>query len=508
MQRPTRWTFASFEIDIGSDVLRRNGEPVRIGRQAFRALAVLVLRGGEIVTREELQKAIWGDRVHVDFERGLNECIRQARAALRDGTNGSRIIVTCPREGYRLGVPAEPLVEAPRRQVEPPAGRWVSLQRWQVTAAVLTIVAAGYLLARPGARDRQAPSDSLIPNVPSMASSKPDLQPMSAPPLNSASALFARPGSRSNVQAYAWYVRGRAYYDRSTGRKPYGALPYFERAVALDSSFTLAHAALASAYLDRFAAGIAPEESVLKARQAAQRAVDLDPTLAEAHVVFAELSYRLTGDNLNAEREFADAIRLDGRNAYVRQRYAMFLQGQQRFDDALDQLRIAQELDPLSVVSSWQKAHTLFLARRWEASMAEAGRTLELDPKHPQSFRTIGNCLEAMGKREEAIAAYRQAGRPAFGQLGRLYALMGRRSEARAIINELTQGEDAARNGVAVAYVQLGLGEPLAALHWLEKAHQAGHQLPFSLRVSPQWAALRASAAFGEFLKKNPVNGL
>ncbi len=100
MQQPTRWTFAGYEIDLAVCAVLKNGQPVRIGRQAFRALALLVSKGGELVTREELQKEIWGDRVHVNFEQGLNVCIRQIRTALGDDAEGDRIIVTCPREGY------------------------------------------------------------------------------------------------------------------------------------------------------------------------------------------------------------------------------------------------------------------------------------------------------------------------------------------------------------------------------------------------------------------------
>ena len=217
---------------------------------------------------------------------------------------------------------------------------------------------------------------------------------------------------------YASYWRGRAYYDRSTGRKPFAALPYFERAAALDSNFALAHAGLAVTYLDRAAAGIAPVESAVSARQAAHRALALDAQSAETHVALAELSYRLDDDARGAQRAFARAVELDGRNAYVRQRYAAFLQEQRRFDDALEQLRVAQELDPLSVVSSWQMADTLFLARRWEESLAQSYHTLELDPTHSWSFRTIGQSLDALGKREEAIEAYLKAGNVAARSFG------------------------------------------------------------------------------------------
>ena len=227
-------------------------------------------------------------------------------------------------------------------------------------------------------------------------------------------------------------------------------------------------------------------------------------------MALAELSYRLDDDVRGAQRAFARALELDGRNAYVRQRYADFLQEQRRFDDALEQLRVAQELDPLSVLSSWQMADTLFLAGRWEDSLAQSYHTLELDPTHSWSFRTIGQSLDAMGKREEAIEAYLKAGNVASGQLGRVYALMGRRSAAREILATLTRrsGEGLGHNGVAIAYVYTGLGEPAKAMESLEKAHRDGVRLPFTLRVTPQWEQLRASAAFEDFLKRNRVAGI
>ena len=89
MHRITRWRFAGFDLDAAAGTLARDGSPVKIGRQAFRALSLLVSKQGELVTRDELQREIWGDRVHVDFEHGLNVCIRQVRLALADDGTGA-----------------------------------------------------------------------------------------------------------------------------------------------------------------------------------------------------------------------------------------------------------------------------------------------------------------------------------------------------------------------------------------------------------------------------------
>ena len=161
---------------------------------------------------------------------------------------------------------------------------------------------------------------------------------------------------------------------------------------------------------------------------------------------------------------------------------------------------------PLSVVSSWQMADTLFLARRWEESLAQSYHTLELDPTHSWSFRTIGQSLDAMGKREEAIEAYLKAGNVASGQLGRVYALMGRRSAAREILATLTRrsGEGLGHNGVAIAYVYTGLGEPEKAMEWLEKAHRDGVRLPFTLRVDTAMGATARQRCVRRFPEEEP----
>src|SRR4029077_4925616 len=132
------------------------------------------------------------------------------------------------------------------------------------------------------------------------------------------------------------------------------------------------------------------EESLEKAKRAAERAFALGPQLAETHVALAELSYRLEGDAAKAEREFSRAFELGDHNAYVRQRYAAFLHDRRQFEEALTQLRIAYQFDPMSIMTNWQIANELFHSGRYEAALAQANHTLELDPSHAWSFRTLG----------------------------------------------------------------------------------------------------------------------
>ncbi len=100
------WRFGAFELDLRAGELRKEGVSVRLQPQPFKVLALLVERGGDLVLREELKKALWGEETYVDFERGLNFCVNQARAALGDSAESPQFIQTVPRRGYRFIAPA------------------------------------------------------------------------------------------------------------------------------------------------------------------------------------------------------------------------------------------------------------------------------------------------------------------------------------------------------------------------------------------------------------------
>jgi tetratricopeptide (TPR) repeat protein len=165
--------------------------------------------------------------------------------------------------------------------------------------------------------------------------------------------------------------------------------------------------------------------------------------------------------------------------------------------------------DPLSVMTNWQMANELFYSGQYDAAMAQANHTLEIDPSHAWSFRTLGQCLEAVGKLDEAIAAYLKAGQVALGHLGRAYALAGRRAEARELVETLIRQpvDGTGHNGVQIAFILTGLGEHAKASEWLERTQRDGVRMPFSLRVEPQWDAVRASRSSTGSSKRNDVSG-
>ena len=107
-----RYRFAGFDLDLKSAALRRDGAPVRVRPQAFKVLALLVSRAGELVTRDEIRAEIWSADTFVDFNQGLNACIKQVRAALDDDAEAPRFIETVPKLGYRFLAPLEPALAA------------------------------------------------------------------------------------------------------------------------------------------------------------------------------------------------------------------------------------------------------------------------------------------------------------------------------------------------------------------------------------------------------------
>ena len=105
--------FGGFELDPANELLRREGVVVKLSPQPFKVLAILASRSGQLVTREELRRAIWGDRMVVDFEHGLNTCMRQIRTALGEQAGSPQFIETAPRLGYRFVAPMDLTAAAP-----------------------------------------------------------------------------------------------------------------------------------------------------------------------------------------------------------------------------------------------------------------------------------------------------------------------------------------------------------------------------------------------------------
>ena len=280
------------------------------------------------------------------------------------------------------------------------------------------------------------------------------------------------PWPTSSLAAYESYLRGRSALEVIEKTRDAAALKFFERAIELDPDYAQAHAGIAIAYSQlAFTGGMAPQKAYDPARNAAEKALAIDGESSEAHLASAMVKFTFEWDWSGLERECQRAIELDPENVTARELYASALISLDRPDEALAQAQLAESLDPLSPRASYRVAMVHRYARRYEACISQARRTLEIDPHYGWAHISLGHCYRGLGRFEEAIAEYRLGGCGNCGALGIAFAQAGRTGEARLLLAEREAGYR--KNGVGaghIAQIYIGLGEVDLAFEWLERA--------------------------------------
>lgn len=452
--------FGEFELDPANHVLIGNGEVVKLAPQPFKILVLLSERPGTLVTRTALREAVWGDETVVDFEHGLNTCIRQIRHALGDDADVPRFIETVPRLGYRFTAAVTSIPEPGSRP-----------QRWRTVGAAAAILVAvvGVLIAR--------------------------LVPWGAPQSKAVAS-----------EARELYLRGQLALADPTAGSARTALELFEKALALDATYAAAHAGVAQVYLVRpsSVSTVPPDVAVLRAQLAIERALALDESLPEAYLATAELHMTLH-DWPAAGREYRRAIDVAPSHSIARLRYAMWLSYQGRFEEAIKEARLGESLDPLSVQARNTVAEVLRHARRCDEAILQAQRALELNPHFGRAHSILGHCYFAQGRLDAAIEEYRRSS-GSTGNLGSAYALAGRTTEARRILESLEERYASTRGGAGdLAQIYIGLGEFDRAFEWLSRAVDDGGVR--TLKVAVVWDPIRSDLRFEELLRKSGFGG-
>ena len=311
----------------------------------------------------------------------------------------------------------------------------------------------------------------------------------------------------SNPEAYAFYLKGRYYWNKRTPDNLRKAIEQFQLAADKDPNYALAYVGLADCYsVLPLYVGTPASETLPKARAFAERALQLDNSLAEAHT-----SLGFACDGLwqwdKSEEEFKRALELNPTYPTGHQWYALLLLDEGRFDEALTEARRAQEFDPLSLAIG-QNVTQAYLARGdVNSAITEARKIIELDARYPRGHMFLGLAYLKQGNYTEGIAELRKAAdsperdRSVPSSLGYGYAVSGRRADALAVLKELEANyEKHEAVGQDLAAVYAGLGDKDQAFAWLEKDFQARSgllgrvlwQQPFeSLRTDPRFADLR-----------------
>jgi adenylate cyclase len=309
-------------------------------------------------------------------------------------------------------------------------------------------------------------------------------------------------------EAHDAYLKGRFYLSSPTEERVRKAVDQFEQAIKIDPNFALPYTGLADAYIWGDDWYFPATEVAPKAKAAAEKALQLDDSLAEAHISLAQVEFLYDFDWAASESEFLRGIALNPGYAYGHDQYGYYLQIYGRLDDALAQSKIATELDPLSPEIVLGATTPLTWQKKYAAAKEQCRNSLELDPNSFFTQWTLGWIDLEAGKFSEAIPELEKAramDSPPFvaGYLGYAYAAAGERAKAEAIITELNQMSS--RRFVSpfcTAIVYIGLGDKQRALDGLEKAYEARSQWIVWLKMDRIFDPLRSEPRFIALVKK------
>jgi tetratricopeptide (TPR) repeat protein len=315
---------------------------------------------------------------------------------------------------------------------------------------------------------------------------------------------------RVDPESYQDYLRGRYYWNQRTPEGFQKAIEHFRRAAERDPSYAPAYAGLADCYnLQGVYNLLPPGEAFPRAKAAAQRALALDPELAEAYNSLAWAQFVYDWDWASAERGFEKALALKPGYATAHQQRAVLLAALGRMQEAVQEIDRARELDPLSLSINEVAGWVRYCARQSNAAIDQYRRTLGLDPNFGPARRYLGLVYLEMGEIEQAFAEFEQA-RAALGDgpelsadLARAYAMAGQEDQARERLEELTA--TVGRQYVSpflLASVHAGLGDKDGAFDWLEKAFAARAVNLVFINVDPLFDGLRGDPRFRDLIER------
>ncbi len=630
VSKSTVITFGVFQLDAGRTELKKFGIPIRLQPQPFKLLVLLASRPGKVVTREEIQEQLWGSNTFVDFERGLNHCIRQIRAALDDNASTPRYIQTVPRSGYRFIAPVRLAIAEPSAaEASPPtdsargtpqaaaangpATKWRP-SRFLLLAAVMAVLLAAQSLflyrwhkshpADPSARLMLAvlPFENLtgdpgqdylsdgvtdemivhlgrispihlgvIARTSSMnykRSGKPlaqisrelgvqyflegtikrsgqDVritailvrsddqtqlwadtydgqvsgqrilafqQSVADRVADSLSLVLPEVGmahrSTASQAAYEAFLKGRYECNKRNEDGFLKAVEYFQNALLYDPEYAQAYIGLADSYnLSReYYEGRSNDRIPQLSKEAALKALTIDPTLSEARASLGFNLWRYEWKFPEAQAEFRQALDLSPNNATAHHWFGMFLASRGRFEEARRELRQARSLDPLSLIIITNGGWVDYYARNYTAAIASYQEALRLDDAFQPALMKLAWAYEQQAMWQEALDARRRfyiaAGHPEIAQaLARAYITSGYPGVLRTIIAE-TGKPDAGPyySDYEKAKLYAMIGDADKVFEFLQRAtdHRSGWLV--YLGVEPAFARLRSDARFARLV--------
>lgn len=476
------YEFGGFALDAGRRLLRReSGEPIALTAKVFDTLLYLVEHRGETLDKDTMLRAIWPELV-VE-ENNLTQNISTLRQVLGEARGENRFIATVPRKGYRFVaevVERDGLAEMPATQAvrdtamspaPPPAGR-SRRALWTGLALFVAVLVAGIWLVRP---------KNVTPPPPP--------------------APKAEIGGTGDNAAYLLYNQGRYALSRSSEPSLQLAIDYFEKAIARDPHFALAHARVAEAYVTLGIWGLrAPADTFPRARDSVVKALRIEPRLATAYYTSSQIKMQYDRDWEGAEADLARAIEIDPKLSEAHLTRGVLFNMRGDLDGGLAEIRRAQELEPLLTLSKTRAGAMYYFAHRYAEAEQQLKESLALDDDFAIAHRSLGRVYLHTGRYDLALAEFAKAPQVSpgsYADVGDAYALSGRRAEAEAeLARVLKLSSERYVSAYDIASIYAGLGDADNALRWLDRAlEQRAATLGF-VAQNPIYDSLHADPRF------------
>jgi TolB-like protein/Tfp pilus assembly protein PilF len=556
--------FGDFELDVTAGELYRNGSKLRLQEQPLQILQILAARPGEIVSREELCQKIWPSDTFVDFDHGINNAIKRLREALGDTAETPHYVETFPRRGYRfIGkleceaplfrslavLPLENLSHDPEQEYFA-EGLTEALITTLAKIGELRVVSRTSAMLYKGAHKalreiaRELEVDTIVEGTVLRVGNRVritaqlidaakeahlwaesyerhlrdvlHLQAEVAEAIAKQIKVKLTPQERAhlaqtqpvNPEAYEAYLKGRYHWLRRSKEELPKAVRYFEQAIEIDPTYALAFSGLADSLSALGVYFVAPGQGCGKAKQLATRALEMDPSLAEAH---ASLGWAISWydyDFYTAEREFERSIELNPRYATAHLWFAFCLGVMGRWEESYTEFKRADRLDPHNIYMYIALGFICYQTRRPDEAIKNFRRSLELDPGIGQAYCGLAWAYTYKSMHDEAIRSASKAVELSPGAtlflafLGEAHGAAGNRHEAQKILDRLMElSKTQYVSPHFVGRIHLVLGNSHEALTWLETAYRERAALMIFLKTDPRFDELRSEVRFQDLMR-------
>jgi eukaryotic-like serine/threonine-protein kinase len=313
-----------------------------------------------------------------------------------------------------------------------------------------------------------------------------------------------------NTEAYQLYLKGRYHWNKRTQEGITKGIEFFDQAIALDPNYALAYAGVADGYnLLASYSTMSPRTAFLRAKATVMRALKLDPNLAEANASLAHIRFWYEWDWHGAERDFKKALELNSGYGTAHLWYALYLMSMGRVDEAIAEVKRAQELDPLSLIINLNVSRVLYFARKYEQAAEQCLKTVEMYPNFFLAHRRLGQIYERQRMYKEALAEFEKSlalapnNSETLSVKGYTLAAAGRIAEAEQVLEELKElSRQIYVSPYSLSRLLFGLGKNDEAFEYLEKTHQERHGIMVYLKAEPLFDDVRSDPRYISLLQR------